>query len=339
MEFSVQQIAHLLGGTVQGDASQSIRQLAKIQEAEAGSIAFLANPKYEAYIYTTKATAVIVNEDFEPRQPLACSLILVKDAYTAFSTLLEEYQKALLMSKKGIEQPSFVAASATVEEGVYVGAFSYIGENTRLAANSKVYPQCYIGDNVRIGQNTVIYAGVKIYANTVIGDHCTVHSGAVIGSDGFGFAPQEDGSYKAIPQIGNVILEDHVSIGANTVIDCATMGSTIVRQGAKLDNLIQVAHNVVIGENTVIAAQTGISGSTEIGKGCMIGGQVGFAGHLKIAERTYIGAQAGVGTNTRAGEQLQGSPAFELRTFQRASILFRKLPDLYRKLDELEKKL
>jgi len=339
MEFSVQQIAHLLGGSVQGDASQSIRQLAKIQEAEAGSIAFLANPKYETYLYTTRASAVIVNEGFEPRQALSCALIFVKDAYTAFSTLLEEYQKMLLMSKKGIEQPSFVAASAQIAEEVYVGAFSYIGENSRLGTHSKIYPHCYIGDNVRIGAHTVIHAGVKIYADTIIGDYCTVHAGTVIGSDGFGFAPQEDGSYKAIPQIGNVVLEDHVSIGANTVIDCATMGSTIIRQGVKLDNLIQIAHNVVIGENTVIAAQTGISGSTEIGKNCMIGGQVGFAGHLKIAERTYIGAQAGVGTNTRVGEQLQGTPAFELRNFQRASILFRKLPDLYRKLEELEKKL
>ncbi|MCU0450766.1 MAG: UDP-3-O-(3-hydroxymyristoyl)glucosamine N-acyltransferase [Bernardetiaceae bacterium] len=338
MEFTVQQIAEVLRGEVRGDHLQKVYRLAKIQEAQPGEIAFLSNLKYEPFAYTTQATALIISRDFVPKQAISASLIVVEDAYTAFSQLLEEYQKLTLNEKQGIEQPSYLAATATHGEGLYLGAFAYVGQRVRLGQHVKIYPQAYIGDNVTIGDHTVVYAGAKIYADTQIGRHCTIHAGAVIGSDGFGFAPQPDGSYRTVPQVGNVILEDFVDIGANTTIDRATMGHTVVEQGAKLDNLIQIAHNVRVGRHTVIAAQSGVSGSTELGPNCVVAGQVGIIGHLKIAEGTTIAAQSGVGKSvTKPGSTLQGSPAFEHRDSLKSYVLYRKLPELVARLEALEK--
>ncbi|MFN3316798.1 MAG: UDP-3-O-(3-hydroxymyristoyl)glucosamine N-acyltransferase, partial [Raineya sp.] len=297
MQFTILQIAQILGGEVEGDANALICNLGKIQEGKAGDIAFLANPKYENFIYTTQATAVIVSKDFQPKQSVSATLIRVDDAYTAFSKLLETYEKMISAAKKGIENPSFIHENAVLGEDLYVGAFAYIGEKAKIGSNSKIYPHTYIAENVVIGENTIIYAGAKIYKNCIVGNNCIIHAGAVIGSDGFGFAPQADGSFQTIPQIGNVVIEDDVSIGANTTIDRATMGSTIIKKGAKIDNLVQIAHNVVVGENTVIAAQAGIAGSTEIGSNCMLGGQAGLAGHIKIANKTIVGAQSGLGGN------------------------------------------
>jgi len=340
MKFTVQQIAFMLNGKVQGDANLEISNLGKIQEAKQGEIAFLANPKYESYIYTTQATAVIVGKDFEAKQTIQATLIIVEDAYSAFSRLLEEYDKIISFSKKGIENPSFINETAKVGSDLYLGAFAYVGSHAIIGNNCKIYPNAYIGDNVSIGNNTIIYAGAKIYKDCVVGDNCVIHAGVVIGSDGFGFAPQADGSYKTVPQIGNVVIEDNVSIGANTTIDRATMGSTIIKKGVKIDNLVQIAHNVIIGENTVVAAQAGIAGSTEIGSNCMLGGQVGIAGHLKIASKTNIGAQSGLGSNiTEESTNWQGSPAFELKSFYRATAIFKKLPEIFRQLNELEKKV
>lgn len=340
MQFTVKQIAHLLNGEVLGDDSLTVNKLAKIEEGNTGDISFLANQKYEQFIYTTKASAVIVGKDFVPKKDISSALILVDNPYLSFTQLLEEYQKILNFSKKGVEQPVFVGQGTEVGEGAYQGAFSYIGNNTKIGKNVKVYPQAYIGDNVTIGDNTLIYAGVKIYNNTVIGRNCVLHAGAVIGSDGFGFAPQEDGTYKTIPQLGNVLIGDNVSIGANTTIDCATMGSTIIHQGVKIDNLVQIAHNVEIGKNTVIAAQTGIAGSVTIGENCVIAGQVGFAGHITIANGTKIGAQAGVLKSIKKeNTSITGSYAFELNDYLRASAIFRRLPQLDKQVRELEKRL
>lgn len=321
MEFTVSQIAAMLQGEVRGNGADKINMLAKIQEARKGQIAFLSNPKYEQYIYTTQASAVIVKKDFAPKKEIASSLILVDDPYISFTMLLEEYHKLVSFQKTGIEQPSFIGEHSTTGQQVYRGAFSYIGNNCKIGENVKVYPHAYIGDNVVIGDNTIIHAGVKVYNDTRIGKNCVIHSGTVIGSDGFGFAPQEDGSYKTIPQLGNVILEDNVAIGANTVIDCATLfgDSTFIRQGVKLDNLIQIAHNVEIGKNTVIAAQTGISGSSKVGENCVIAGQVGMSGHLVIANKTSIGAQAGIlKTIKDEGEKIIGSPAFDVKEYYRS---------------------
>lgn len=340
MQFTVQQIAQILGGEIEGDAQTLISSLGKIQEAKSGDIAFLANPKYENFIYTTQATAVIVGKDFEPKQSVSTTLIRVKDAYSAFSQLLQVYEKMIAVEKKGKESPCFIHETATLGEDIYVGAFAYIGENAKIGNRTKIYPNVYIAENVIIGENTVVYAGVKIYKNCVVGSNCVIHAGAVIGSDGFGFAPQSDGSFQTIPQIGNVILEDNVSIGANTTIDRATMGATIIKKGAKIDNLVQIAHNVVVGENTVIAAQAGIAGSTEIGSNCMLGGQVGLAGHIKIANKTILGAQSGLGGNIEEeGLQLQGSPAFAVKDFYKTYAVFKKLPELYRQINALERKL
>jgi UDP-3-O-[3-hydroxymyristoyl] glucosamine N-acyltransferase len=341
MEFTIDQVAAMLGGQVKGNGNDKINMLAKIQEAKNGQIAFLSNPKYEQYIYTTQATAVIVKKDFQPRKEVHSTLILVDDPYTSFTALLEQYHKMITFQKTGIEQPSFIGEKSTVGNNIYRGAFSYIGSNVKIGNDVKLYPHVFIGDNVVIGDHTVLYANVKIYAGSRIGNNCVIHSGTVIGSDGFGFAPQGDGTYKTIPQLGNVILEDDVAIGANTVIDCATLfgDSTIIRQGVKLDNLIQVAHNVEIGKNTVIAAQTGISGSSKIGDNCMIGGQVGIAGHLVIANKTGIGAQAGVGKATKEGQKYIGSPAFELKEYFQSYAVFKQLPDLTSRLRELENKV
>lgn len=342
MEFTIQQIAAMLGGQVKGDGQGKINMLAKIQDAKPGQIAFLSNPKYEHYIYTTQASAVIVKKDFVAKKEVSAALILVEDAYSSFTVLLEEYHKLISFQKTGIEEPCFIGSGSTTGSNVYRGAFSYIGTNVQVGDNVKIYPNTFIGDNTNIGNNTIVHAGVKIYADSRIGSNCVIHAGSVIGSDGFGFAPQADGSYKTIPQLGNVILEDNVVIGANTVIDCATLfgDSTIVRKGVKLDNLIQIAHNVEIGKNTVMAAQSGISGSTRIGENCIIAGQVGIAGHLVIANKTGIGAQAGISKSIEEeGEKIMGSPAYDVKDFFKSYALFKKLPELSLRLRELEEKL
>jgi len=342
MEFTLDQIAGMLGGEVRGDGSQKINMLGKIQDAKEGQIAFLANPKYEQYIYTTKASAVIVQRDFQPKKEIQSSLVLVDDPYSSFTVLLEEYHKLISFQKSGIEQPSFIGDGSAVGKNIYRGAFSYIGSNVRIGDNAKIYPHVFVGDDVILGNNVILHPNVKLYAGTRIGNNCVIHSGTVIGSDGFGFAPQDDGTYKTIPQLGNVIVEDNVTIGANTVIDCATLfgDSTIIRQGVKLDNLIQVAHNVEIGKNTVIAAQAGISGSSKLGENCVIGGQVGIAGHLVIANNTGLGAQSGISKSIpEPGEKMMGSPAFDVKEFYRSYAVFKKLPDLSYRLRELEKKV
>ena len=338
IEFSANYIAELLDGEIQGDGTTKINKLGKIDDAEPGALAFLSNPKYEPAIYKTTASAVLVNKNFQPRQELSTTLIRVNDPYLGFTALLEEYHKLTNSNKSGVEDPSFVHESSTLGKDLYRGAFSYIGANCKIGNNVKIYPQAYVGDNVIIGHHTIIHSGVKIYAGTIIGSHCVLHSGAVIGSDGFGFAPQPDGSYKTIPQLGNVVVGHHVSIGANTTVDCATLGSTVIQDGVKLDNLIQIAHNAEIGENTVIAAQTGVSGSTKIGKNCILAGQVGVVGHLTIGDRVTVGAQAGVGKSLDSGQIVLGSPAFDRKKYLRAYAAFRNLPDLLNRISELEKK-
>jgi UDP-3-O-[3-hydroxymyristoyl] glucosamine N-acyltransferase len=340
MEFTINQIAFLLNGEVKGDGEGKISRLEKIQDASPGCIAFLENSKYEHFLYTTKASAVIVHKDFVPKEALAVTLVLVESPRISFSVLLEEYHKVISFFKKGVEQPSYIGQDTLVGKDIYRGAFSYIGNNCKIGDNVKIYPQVYIGDDVVIGDNTILYPGVKIYNQCSIGSYCTFQSNAVIGSDGFGFAPLDDGSYKTIPQIGNVIIEDHVDVGANTVIDCATMGSTIIRTGVKLDNLIQIAHNVEIGKHSVIAAQSGISGSTQVGDYCLIGGQVGIVGHVRLARKTSIGAQSGISKSiTREGTSVQGSPAFDYVKNLKSIAVFKKLPDLLKRIEELEQKI
>lgn len=342
MEFTVNEIAHMLGGEIVGRGDGKISMLAKIQEAKNGQIAFLSNPKYEHFIYETDATAVIVRRDFVPRKDIRATLVKVEDPYVSFTTLLEEYHKLISFQKAGIEEPCYLGKNSSLGTNIYRGAFSYIGNNTVIGNNAKIYPHTYIGDNVRIGNDTILHSGVRIYADTVIGDNCVIHSGTVIGSDGFGFAPQDDGTYKTIPQLGRVVIEDNVAIGANTVIDCATFAgdATLIRSGVKLDNLIQVAHNVEIGKNTVIAAQTGISGSTKVGENCMLAGQVGIAGHLVIANNTSLGAQAGVSKSvTKEGQRLLGYPVFDVKEYFRSYAVFKKLPDISYRLKELEQKV
>lgn len=338
MEFTIQQIASLVGGEIVGNADLKINKLEKIQDATEGGLAFLDNLKYEVHLYTTQASAVITHKDFEPKENLQTTLIKVADPRACFSAILEEYYKFLNFIKKGVEQPSFLGSNSTMGGEEYRGAFSYVGEHCTIGNNVKIYPHAYIGDKVTIGDNTILHSGVKIYSGCVIGSHVTIHAGSIIGSDGFGFAPMPDGSYKTVPQVGNVIIEDNVNIGANTVIDCATMGSTIIRQGVKLDNLIQIAHNVEIGKNTVIAAQTGISGSSTIGEQCMIGGQVGFVGHITVANKTNIGAQAGISKSiTESGKAFTGTPAFDYKSYLKSQVIFKKLPELQSKIDQLEK--
>ncbi|MFD2203608.1 UDP-3-O-(3-hydroxymyristoyl)glucosamine N-acyltransferase [Shivajiella indica] len=340
MEFNLNQIAGLIHGKVEGDGNQTVSRIDKIQEGQPGGISFLSNEKYENFIYETKATAVIVSEDFVPAKPISCNLIRVKNAYTGFTQLLEAYSQMTKKSSFGVEQPSFFGEYSIQGEGGFRGAFSYIGKNCTLGKNVQIHPHTYIGNNVKIGDNTIIHPGVKICSDSVIGNNCEIHPGAVIGSDGFGFAPQEDGTYKAIPQIGNVIIEDDVSIGANTTIDCATMGSTIIKRGVKIDNLVQIAHNVIIGENTVIASQTGISGSTEIGKNCVLAGQVGIVGHIKIADKTIIGAKTGISRSIDvSGRTLFGLIGFDIKDFMKSYSIFKNLPQLQDRIKELEKKL
>jgi UDP-3-O-[3-hydroxymyristoyl] glucosamine N-acyltransferase len=340
MEFTVGQIAQLLQGIVVGDSATVINSAAKIEEGKPGCISFLSNPKYEPYLYSTNSSAVLVNKDFELRKEVSTTLIYVENAYTSFTRLLEEYQKATKQAKQGVEQPSHMGEGSSMGDQGYRGAFSYIGRNCTIGQRVRIYPNVYLGDNVQVGDDTVIHAGVRVYDNTVIGAHCTIFANSVIGGDGFGFAPQADGTYRTIPQLGNVIIEDNVSIGSNTTIDCATMGSTIIRSGVKIDNLVQIAHNVEIGKNTVIAAQTGISGSTKIGEQCIIAGQVGIAGHLTVANHTKIGAQSGLGKNIKQeGISLSGSPAYNLSDHLRALALVRKLPDIEKRILQLEKEL
>ncbi len=340
MEFTVEQIANLLGARIQGDAKSKINSFAKIQEGRSGAISFLANPKYEEYIYSTQASAVIVSENFVPRQEIKATLIIVADAYLAFSVLLEEYARVLKLHKSGREEPCFVAESSLIGENTYIGAFAYIAENTKIGNNTKIYPHVYIGANVEIGENCILYPGVKIMQGCKIGSYCTFQPGVVIGSDGFGFAPQSDGTYKPIPQIGNVIIGNHVDIGANTTIDRATMGSTVIADGVKLDNLIMLAHNVEIGSNTAIAAQTGISGSTKVGQNCVIAGQVGIVGHIEIANGVKIGAQSGIMKGvSEEGKNLMGSPATDLKSHLRSIVVYQKLPELQKRIEELEKRV
>ena len=336
MKFTASQIAGILNGEVIGNPDAIVYRLSKIEEGTEGSITFLANPKYLNYIYSTKATVTIVNTTFEPESELTTTLIKVEDAYASFSKLLEYYNHVKLM-KSGIEQPSFISENVTYGENLYLGSFCYLGTNVRIGNNVKIYPNTFVGDNVTIGDNTILFAGVRIYSESVIGANCSIHSGAIIGSDGFGFAPNSDGTFTKIPQIGNVILEDDVDVGSCTTIDRATMGSTIIRKGVKLDNQIQIAHNVEIGENTVIAAQTGVAGSTKIGKNCMIGGQVGIAGHIIIGNNVRVQAQSGVGKNIKDGEILQGSPSFGYSDFSKSYVHFRNLPKIVTELEELKK--
>ena len=338
MEFTVGQIAELLQGTVEGDAGARVSSLAKIEEARAGALAFLANVKYEPFLYETQATAVIVGHELKLRQPVSAALIRVADPYSGFTKLLEFYAQATRTGQRGVEQPSYLAASAQIGPGHYRGAFSYVGENCRIGDNVLIFPHAYIGDRVTIGEGSVIHAGAKVYADTVIGRFCVVKAGAVVGTDGFGFAPQPDGTYHPIPQIGNVVLEDYVSIGANATVDCATLGSTVIREGSKIDNLVQLAHNVEVGRHTVIAAQSGVSGSTKIGDNCVLAGQTGLVGHITLANKTTVTAQSGVGKSVKEeGVLLQGSPAFALRESLRANAVFRHLPELLRRLEQLEK--
>ncbi len=340
MKFTVGQIAELLGGTVEGNAAASVYNLEKIEEARAGSLAFLSNLKYENYLYSTEASAVIVAHNLLLKQPTAASLIRVEDPYLSFTRLLEEYQKAKGRLLQGVEEPCFIGENVTIGEAHYRGAFSYIGHNCRIGRHVRIYPQAYIGDNVTIGDNTTIFAGAKIYADCIIGKNCVIHAGAVIGSHGFGFAPQKDGTYKDIPQLGNVILEDNVNVGANTTIDCATMGSTIIREGTKIDNLVMLAHNVEVGRHTVIAAQTGISGSTKIGDNCVLAGQVGIVGHISLAPKTTVGAQSGVSKSVKEeGTIIQGSPAFDYKQNLRALAVLRRLPELEKQVNELKEKI
>ncbi|MBX2827242.1 MAG: UDP-3-O-(3-hydroxymyristoyl)glucosamine N-acyltransferase [Flavobacteriaceae bacterium] len=336
MKFTANQIAGILEGEVEGNETVEVSKLAKIEEGTQGSLTFLANPKYKSYIYTTDASITIVDKDFVAENPIKTTLIRVDDAYKAFSQLLEYYNQ-VKMNKTGIEQPAFIAESASYGENIYVGAFSYLGENVAIGKNAKIYPNVYIGDNVTIGDNVVVFAGSKIYSETVIGDNCVIHSGAIIGADGFGFAPNEKGEFQKVPQTGNVIIEDYVDVGAGTTIDRATLGSTVIRTGVKLDNQIQIAHNVEIGRNTAIAAQTGIAGSTKIGENCLIGGQVGIVGHITIGNNVRIQAQSGIGRNVRDNEVLQGSPALNYGDYNKSYVHFKNLPKLVNRLNNLEK--
>jgi UDP-3-O-[3-hydroxymyristoyl] glucosamine N-acyltransferase len=339
MEFKAGEIAHMLGGKLDGNPEIKVWKLAKIEEGEEGALSFLANPKYTPFVYSTSSSVLLVNDTFVAEQPISATLIRVPDAYTSFAHLLELYNQ-IQRNKKGISGNACIATTAILGNDIYIGEFAFIGENVIIGNNVKIYPQVFLGDNTIIGDNTTIFQGVKLYSETQIGSNCTIHAGVVIGSDGFGFAPQEGSDYKKIAQIGNVVIEDNVEIGANTTIDRATLGSTIIRKGVKLDNLIQVGHNVEIGENTVIAAQTGIAGSTKIGRNCLIAGQVGIIGHLTIADDVKIAAQSGIGSSILTnGSTYMGSPAFEISRYKKSYIHFRNLQKLNDKIDSLEKQL
>lgn len=341
MQFTAKQISEFLDGTIEGDETAEVVELAKIEDGKPGSLCFLSNPKYENHLYTTKASVVIVARSFVPVQQVSCTLIKVKDPYSAFSVLLNKYNEALNQnqSHQGVDQQAAVHPTARIGKNVFIGAFCCVEENVEIGDNSKIYAQTYIGANSKIGNNCILYAGVKLYNRTQLGNSVIIHSNAVLGSDGFGFAPQPDGTYNKIAQIGNVVVEDDVEIGANTAIDRATMGSTVIRKGAKLDNLIQIAHNVDIGGNSVVAAQTGISGSTKLGENSVIGGQVGIAGHLNLGKGTQIGAQTGINFDTEENKQWHGSPAQPLKDWMRSIVVFKKLPEVDKRLIETEAKI
>jgi UDP-3-O-[3-hydroxymyristoyl] glucosamine N-acyltransferase len=337
MVFTAGQIADILEGEVQGNAEVAVHKLSKIEEGEKGSLTFLANPKYTTFIYNTKASVTIVNKDFVPEQAYTTTLIKVADAYESFSKLLHYYNQAK-HTKVGLEAPVFKSDTASYGEDFYLGAFSYLGDNVKIGNNVKIYPNVYIGENVTIGDGVTVFAGAKIYSETTIGKNCVIHSGAILGADGFGFTPNSKGEFNKVPQTGNVVIEDNVDVGAGTTIDRATLGSTILRKGVKLDNQIQIAHNVEIGEHTVIAAQTGIAGSTKIGKHCMIGGQVGIVGHIVIGDYVKIQAQSGIGRNVKDHEVLQGSPALNYGDYNKSYVYFKNLPKIINRIDNLEKK-
>jgi UDP-3-O-[3-hydroxymyristoyl] glucosamine N-acyltransferase len=337
MQFPASQIALLLNGTVEGDAATMVNSFGKIEDAQKGQLTFLANPKYEEYIYTTAASVVIVNKDFELKDAVKATLLRVENAYTAFATLLDFYQKQQQQQLIGIESMSYVDPSASIGNMAYIGAFSYIGKNVVIGAGTKIYPQVFIGENVTLGENVILFSGVKVYNDCKIGNNVVIHSGTVVGGDGFGFAPQADGSYVKIPQIGNVVIEDDVEIGANATIDRATIGSTLIKSGAKLDNLIQIAHNVEVGNYAVIAAQVGISGSTKLGSNVMIGGQAGIVGHIHLADGTKVNGQSGVSKSTKANASLTGSPAGDYTQMLRSQSLVKRLPELEKRIAELEK--
>ena len=339
MKFTAKEIAQYVNGDIEGDPGIIINSVARIEEGQEGALSFLSNMSYEKYIYTTGSSAVIVNRDFKPSSPVSATLIRVDNSYEAFATLLTVYEQSL-PRKKGIHPTAVIEDSATLGKDVFIGPMVYIGENVILGDRCSVYTHARIGDNCRLGEDTMIYPGVTVYHECIIGNNCTIHAGSVIGSDGFGFAPQTDDNYMKIPQIGNVILEDNVEIGANVVVDRATMGSTIIRRGVKLDNLIQIGHNVEVGENTVMAGQSGVAGSTKIGKNCMFGGQVGITGHVRIAEGTKAAAQSGINSHIlKSNITVYGTPAFEYRKAQLSYIIFRKLPELKQKVEMLEEEI
>ena len=338
MKFLTSQIAALLNGTVQGDANAEVWKLCKIEEGEPGGLSFLANMKYSNYIYHTKATAVIVSKSFQPEHEVAATLIRVDDPYLSFALLLKKYNE-MQLDKKGVDPLAFISPSATIGKDCYIGPFAFIGENVRIADGVKIYPQTYVGDNSQIGEGSTLFAGVRVYHNIVIGARCILHSGVVVGADGFGFAPTADGNYQKIDQIGNVIIEDDVEIGANTTIDRATLGSTIIHRGVKLDNLCQIAHNVVVGSNTVMASQSGIAGSGKVGSHCVIAGQVGIVGHIEVGNNVTIAAQSGVTRSFPDGVTILGSPATDAIKQRKTYVLERNLDKLYKRVDELEKKL
>ena len=336
MEFTAQIIADFLKGKIEGDPNTVVSGVSKIEDGKEKTLSFLANPKYEKYLYSTQSSIVLINNDIELRQKVNATLIRVENAYQAFASLLDLYAQQK-PKPAGVDKNVSIDETAKIGENPYIGAFTYIGKNVKIGNNVNLYPQVYIGDNVVIGDNTTVYPGVKIYEECIIGSHCIIHASTVIGSDGFGFAPQNTEDYKKIPQIGNVILEDYVEIGSNVSIDRATMGSTIIHKGVKIDNLIQIAHNVEVGENTVMAAQSGIAGSTKIGKNNMIGAQAGLIGHISTAEDVKIGAQSGVASNIRKqGIVVLGSPAFDINESKKSMILLRYLPDMREKINNLE---
>jgi UDP-3-O-[3-hydroxymyristoyl] glucosamine N-acyltransferase len=336
MQFTAAQIAVLINGKVDGNADAAVASFGKIEEAQQGQLAFLANPKYEDFLYSTKASIIIVNDTQQIKKPITATLIKVPDAYSAFATLLDKYQQIQQQQLTGIQQPVYIDATAKIGENVFIGAFAYIGKNVAIGDCTKIYPNTFIGDNVTIAQNSVLHPGVKIYYDCIIGSNVTIHAGTVIGADGFGFAPQADGSLKKVPQIGNVVIEDNVEIGSNTCIDRGTIGSTLIKSGSKLDNLLQIAHNVQVGNNTVIAAQAGISGSTKIGNNVMIGGQAGFGGHLIIGDGAKINAQTGVGKEVKPGTSVTGTPFDEFSKYMRNQAFVRNLPQMEKRLKELE---
>jgi UDP-3-O-[3-hydroxymyristoyl] glucosamine N-acyltransferase len=338
MEFTAGQIAELLGGEIKGDANGKITTFAKIEEGTQGSISFLANPKYEPFLYTTEATAVIIDKNFVSEKKINSTLILVDNPYAAFTILLDQYRKATSKAKSGLENPSYIGENSNYGEGFYLAAFAYIGNNCKIGKNVKIWPHVFIGDDVTIGNNADIQSGVKIYANTIIGDNCVIKANSVIGSEGFGFALQEDGTYKNIPQLGNVIIGNNVNIGANTNVDCSTMGSTIIGDGVKLDNLIQIGHNVELGKNTILVAQSGIAGSTKIGENCVIGGQCAVVGHITVADGTKVGGQSGVTKSIKKpNTAVNGTPAFDYSDNLKALAVFKRLPEMAKNIDELKK--